>query len=30
MEEFIKVNPHRNRHYRVQQRLEMVKGRITH
>ena len=29
-EEFIKVNPHRNRHYRVQQRLETVKGRITH
>lgn len=29
-EEFIKVNPHQNRHYRVQQRLETVKGRITH
>lgn len=29
-EEFIKVNPHRNRHYRVQQRLETVKDRLTH
>ena len=28
-EEFIKANPHRNRHYRVQQRLKTVKDRIT-
>ena len=29
-EEFIKANPHRNRHYRVRERLETVKDRLTH